>query len=269
MHPAPDFEKIKVRTNIYQRKGAEVLLKTILNRVQKYKGFIYDSLAWRDQSDDPTIDVRVVARSNSRAVCSGCGKRRPGYDRRPERRFEFIPFWGIKVFLVYSPRRVKCPTCGVRVELLPWSVGKHQLTQAYAWHLSRWAKRLSWKETAEAFCTTWYHVFHSVEMAVNWGLNHRDVSDVEAIGIDEIQWRRGHKYLTLVYQIDSGCKRLLWIGQERKEATLNQFFDWFGVERSAKLPYVCSDMWRPYLNVIADKASQAIHDWTGFILWHI
>jgi transposase len=114
-----------------------VLLKTILNRVQKYKGFIYESLAWRDQSDDPTIDVRVVARSNSRAVCSGCGKRRPGYDRRPERRFEFIPFWGIKVFLVYSPRRVKCPTCGVRVELLPWSVGKHQLTQAYAWHLSR------------------------------------------------------------------------------------------------------------------------------------
>ena len=236
-----------------------MLLKTILNRVQKYKGFIYESLAWRDQSDDPTIDVRVVARLNSRAVCSGCGKRRPGYDRRPERRFEFIPFWGIKVFLVYSPRRVKCPTCGVRVELLPWSVGKHQLTQAYAWHLSRWAKRLSWKETAEAFCTTWYHVFHSVEMAVNWGLNHRDVSDVEAIGIDEIQWRRGHKYLTLVYQIDSGCKRLLWIGQERKEATLNQFFDGFGVERSAKLQYVCSDMWRPYLNVIVDKASQAIH----------
>ena len=96
-------------------------------------------------------------------------------------------------------------------------------------------------------------------MAVNWGLNHRAVSDVEAIGIDEIQWRRGHKYLTLVYQIDSGCKRLLWIGQERKEATLNQFFDGLGVERSAKLQYVCSDMWRPYLNVIADKASQAIH----------
>ena len=155
MHSAPGFEKIKVRTNIYQRKGAEVLLKTILNRVQKYKGFIYESLAWRDQSDDPTIDVRVVARSNSRAVCSGCGKRRPGYDTRPERRFEFIPFWGIKVFLVYSARRVKCSTCGVRVERLPWSVGKHQLTQAYAWHLSRWAKRLSWKETAEAFCTTW------------------------------------------------------------------------------------------------------------------
>jgi transposase len=62
-------------------------------------------------------------------------------------------------------------------------------------------------------------------MAVNWGLSHRAVSDVEAIGINEIQWWRGHKYLTLVYQIDSGCKRLLWIGQERKEATLNQFFD--------------------------------------------
>jgi hypothetical protein len=80
-----------VRTNIYQRKGAEVLLKTILNRVQKYKGFIYESLAWRDQSDDPTIDVRVVARSNSRAVCSGCGKRRPGYDRITHIRMALSP----------------------------------------------------------------------------------------------------------------------------------------------------------------------------------
>lgn len=236
-----------------------MLLKTILNRVQKYKGFVYKSVSWDEQSIEPSLEIAVQARSNSRAVCPGCGKRRSGYDKQPARRFEFIPLWGIKVFLIYAARRVNCPQCGILVERLPWAVGKHQLTQTYAWHLSRWAKRLSWKETAEAFSTSWYHVFHSVEMAVNWGLASRNLEGIEAIGVDEIQWRRGHKYLTLVYQIDASCKRLLWIGEERKEDTLIGFFDWFGPERSAQLQFVCSDMWKPYLNVIADKAAQAIH----------
>src|SRR3546814_1109760 len=59
--------------------------------------------------------------------------RSAGYDTLPVRRFEFIPLWGIKVFLVYAPRRVYCRGCGVRVERLPWGAGKHQLTQTYAW----------------------------------------------------------------------------------------------------------------------------------------
>ena len=236
-----------------------MLLKTILNRVQKYKGFVYKSISWNKTLSEPTIDVHVVPRSNSRPRCSGCGQRCSGYDTRTPRRFEFIPFWGIKVFFLYASRRVNCEQCGILVEHLPWAVGKHRLTQAYAWYLSRWAKRLSWEETAQVFSSSWYHVFHSVQMAVNWGLLHRDLTGIEAIGVDEIQWRRGHKYLTLVYQIDSSCKRLLWIGEERKEATLSRFFDWFSVERSEKLQYVCSDMWKPYLKVIADKAPQAIH----------
>ncbi len=51
--------------------------------------------------------------------------------------------------------------------------------------------------------------------AVAWGLVHRELTGVTAFGVDEIQWRRGHHYLTLVYQIDEGCRRLLWIGRER------------------------------------------------------
>ena len=182
----------------------------------------------------------------------------PGYDRLPVRRFEFVPLWGIKVFLVYAPRRVSCPTCGVRVERLPWARGKHRLTDAYAWFLARWARRLSWKEVATVFRASWDSVFRSVEMAVEWGRAHQDLSGIESIGIDEISRQRGHRYLTLVYQIDAHCKRLLWIGKDRKTKTLLGFFRWLGQERSAGLKYVCSDMWKPYLKVIAKKASQAI-----------
>ena len=79
-----------------------------------------------------------------------------------------------------------------------------------------------------------------------------------AIGIDEIS-RRGQKYVTLVYQIDEGAKRLLWIGRERTRKTLLNFFDWFGKERCSELLFVCTDMWKPYLQAIAQKAPAAIN----------
>ena len=234
-------------------------LKTILNRVQKFKSFVYGTICWVEDAKEPTIEAELSSRANSRPICSGCDRKRPGYDRLPIRRFEFIPMWGIKVFFLYAPRRVDCPTCGIRVERMPWSEGKHRLTETYAWFLAGWARRLSWKEVAEAFRTSWDHVFCSVEMAVTWGREQRDLSGIEAIGIDEIQWQRGHKYLTLVYQIDAGCRRLLWIGKKRKVKTLLRFFHWFGKERTKELDYICIDMWKPYLRVIAKKAGHAIH----------
>lgn len=234
-------------------------LKTILNRVQKFNSFVYGAIRWVNEAKEPTVEVELRARANSRAICSGCGHRRPGYDKLPVRRFEFVPLWGIKVFFLYAPRRVECRRCGVKVERMPWAAGKHQLTETYAWFLAGWARRLSWSEVASAFRTTWDHVFSSVEMAVTWGRAHQDLSGIEAIGVDEIAWQRGHKYLTLVYQIDANCRRLLWIGQERKTKTLLRFFRWLGRERTVELRYICSDMWKPYLKVIAKKAGHAIH----------
>ncbi len=234
-------------------------IKTILNRVQKYKSFVYGQVSWVENTSVPTLEVEIISRLNSHPICSDCGSKRPGYDRLPERRFEFIPTWGCKMFFVYSPRRVDCPECGVRVEYMPWVEGKRRLTEAYAWYLAGWAKRLSWKGVAEVFHTTWDHVFCSVERAVNWGREHQDLSGVEAVGVDEIAWKRGHRYLTLVYQIDEHNKRLLWVGEKRTVKTLLKFFRWFGKERSQELKYICSDMWRPYLKVIAKKAGKALN----------
>ncbi len=145
---------------------------------------------------------------------------------------------GHPVFLVYAPRRVACPARGVRVEAMPWASGKGHLTQAYAWFLVRWARRLSGKEVAQVFRTSWDSVFRSVEMAVEWGRAHQDLRGVQAIGIDEIAWKKGHRYLTRVYPIDRHCKRLLWVGAHRRVRTLLKFFRRFGAERSQGLKYL-------------------------------
>ena len=234
-------------------------LKTILNHAYKHQSFVYTDIKLTQDKNQPVLDVTIQPRRNSRPVCSGCGKQRPGYDRLPSRRYEFIPLWGILVYFVYAKRRVHCPDCGVRAEHVPWAEGKRTVTIAYAWFLARWAKRLSWAQVAEAFRTSWYTVYCSVEQAVQWGRMHQDLDGITAIGVDELCWGRWHRYVTVVYQINRDAVRLLWIGEHRKAKTLLRFFRWFGKDRTGQLQYICSDMWRPYLKVIAKKANHAIH----------
>jgi transposase len=233
-------------------------LITILNRCHRFRGFVYRQA--RFSADHKSIEVTVRPRRRSAAVCSRCRRPAPGYDQLPERRFEFIPFWGFLVFLLYSMRRVDCPRCqAVVVEEVPWGDGRRTLTKAYILYLARWARRLSWKETAEAFRTSWDKVFDAVEHVVTFGLTHRRLAPIDAIGVDEIQYSKGHKYLTLVYQIDPGMTRLLWIGRERTIESFQGFFTSIGDELASKIVFVCSDMWQPYLKVIREKCSQALH----------
>ncbi|MEZ6154109.1 MAG: ISL3 family transposase [Pirellulaceae bacterium] len=233
--------------------------KTIFNYVVDYKPFVVHKVELIGEMPN-RIEITMRSRGNGQAMCSGCGQRCAGYDRQPEsRRFEFVPLWQIPVVLLYTMRRVACPQCGIKVERVPWSDGKSRLTTELKWFLAGWARRMSWKEVAACFHVSWDHVYNSVKHAVSWGLSHRDLSGIESIGVDEVQWHRGHKYQTLVYQIDAGRKRLLWLGPDRTAKTLLRFFRFLGKDRSQALRFVCSDMWQAYLKVIAKKAPQAIH----------
>ena len=210
-------------------------------------------------ADAKTIEIEVRPRHGSKARCSGCRRSAPGYDQLAMRRFEFIPIWGFAVMLLYSMRRVQCRHCGVKVEEVPWAQGKHTLCNAYMLFLAHWARKLSWKETARSFQTSWEKVFQAVEYVVQWGLQHRSVEAIRAIGVDEIAYGRGHQYLTLVYQIDAGSQRLLWVGKERTRESFQQFFTLIGKELSEKIEFVCSDMWKPYLDLIKQHCTNALN----------
>jgi transposase len=170
-------------------------LLTILNHCHRFPGFVYQSAEF--SPDKKTIEVRVRPRHGSPAKCSGCNETSPGYDHLGERRFEFIPLWGFLVFFLYRMRRVDCLRCGaVLVEEVPWGSGKHHLTKVYMQFLANWARKLSWKEVAESFQTSWEKVFDSVEYMVQWGLEHRTLGPIFAIGVDEIQYAKGHPRLS-------------------------------------------------------------------------
>ena len=234
-------------------------LKTILNMLEKFKSFVYGKCYFEGKGQKKLLVVEVVARKGARGCCPNCHKPSPGYDRQPTRRYQYVPLWNIPVYFEYTPRRINCKKHGIHVEELPWSTGKEQLTKSYQFFLATWAKRLSWLETARAFKTSWESVYRSVKTVVDYGLKNRDWDNVAQIGVDEIAVFKGHKYLTCVYQLDKGARRLLWCGKDRTTKTMLRFFRAFGKERTERIDYVCSDMWAPYLKVIQKKCVNALN----------
>jgi len=242
-------------------------LKTILNSVTDYKSFVFGKIYSATTEDtDQAVVVEIKPRKNSKPVCSQCSKPCPQYDTMPtDRYFEFVPLWNIAVYFVYRMRRVTCPEHGVMIEGVPWGDGKCTQTIEYRQFLANWARSLSWSETAEKFKTTYGKVFRAVQWIVAWGLLFRDLSEVRTLGVDEVQFRKGHRYVTLVYQLDDGNRRLLGIEKDRDESSLRRFFEKFneGTEgekrRSLLIEFVCSDMLKAYLNEIAVNCPNALN----------
>lgn len=129
-------------------------------------------------------------------------------DTRPVRRFRHVPLWGIPVALRYAPRRVSCPWChGIHVEAMPWVSGKQRMTRALMVTLATWTRWLPWKQVARLFQCAWGTVATAVDEAVAYGLADRDLEGLTHIGIDEISRKRGHVYVTNVYDLER--KRLI------------------------------------------------------------
>jgi len=203
------------------------------------------------------IGIKIVPDYRFNPRCGKCGHPGRYRDSRSERQFKHVPIWGIPVMISYSPRRVFCNHCkGIYVEAIPWAAGKRRLTTAFACYLATWARILPWLEVARLFQCSWGTVASAVDFVVKYGLENRDLSSITHIGIDEISRKKGHQYLTNVYDLKT--KSLLWSGEGRDAETLKQFFNFLGEERASQLQGICCDIWRPYIKVIEEKAPNAV-----------
>jgi transposase len=209
------------------------------------------------------VEVNLVSHPRRKAVCSRCLKPAPGYDQLASRQWQYLPLWHCAVVVHYAPRRVQCPSCGIKVEAMKWAAGKSPYTVPLMHVLARWARRISWKETACIFKVSWDAVYRSVAWLVSYGLIHRQLEDVSAIGVDELHWGKGKgsaNFVTLIYQINAGVRRLLWVGQRRTQQTLDRGL-WELEEMKEGfckgIEVVCSDMWKAFLKVIRERLPQA------------
>ena len=136
--------------------------------MQRFVGFVYREVRMQCDCGKPqSIEIRVEPHAGIHRRCGRCHKPAPGYDCLAERRWLFVPLWGIPTYFCYAPRRVECAEHGVVVEHIPWSDGKRPVTCAMMVFLARWARRLSWLEVARSFQTSWEAVYRSVEWYVD------------------------------------------------------------------------------------------------------
>ena len=230
-----------------------MLVESLVKATVELQGFRVESVTGATSG----LVAVVVADLRFSPRCGQCLEPARYRDTRPVRRFRHVPMWGIPVELRYEPRRVSCPRCaGVHVEAMPWVSGKQRMTRALVVTLATWTRLLPWEQVARLFHCAWGTVATAVEEAVVYGLANRDLEGLTHIGIDEISRKRGHVYVTNVYDLER--KRLVWSGEGRKQETLEAFFDYLGPEKTAALEGICCDMWQPYIDVIKDRAPQAV-----------
>lgn len=210
---------------------------------------------------DSLDDVLVVHVRPARAARSRCGvcRRRSGrYDvGEGRRRWRALDAGATKVFLEADAPRVRCRQHGVVVAHVPWARhgAGHTLAfdQTVAWLATQCSKtavtalmRIAWRTVGAIVARVWADVD-----AVGDRLD-----GLTRIGVDEISYKRGHYYLTVVVDHDTG--RLVWAAPGRDRATLRRFFDQLGPERSAAITHVSADQADWIAEIVAERCPDAV-----------
>ena len=208
----------------------------------------------REERGQLVAEVEAVERRLPRCGCCGRPVRRTkGRTRR--RLWRDLKIRHLPLVIAYTPRRVVCPDCGVRVEGVPRADRWSRVTRSLSAAVAELARRADLTTVAHHYEVNWKTVAGVIRRAVQWGLARRRRKPLRVIGIDEVSRKKGHRYLTLVHDLERG--KVVWVGKDRTRETVEGFFDALGPRRCRNLRAVSMDMCRPYIDTVKARAPQA------------
>jgi len=211
--------------------------------------------------DAEVVVVHVRPQRPRRGRCGRCGARAPWYDNgEGRRRWRSLDLGIMEVFLEADAPRVNCPIHGVTVRQVPWARhgAGHTVVfdQQIAWLATQCSKsaitelmRIAWRTVGAIISRVWNDTSAGLDF----------FADLRRIGIDEISYKRGHKYLTVIVDHDTG--RLVWAAPGKDQATLRIFFDALeasGAGRCAKITHVSADGASWIAQVVAERCPNAV-----------
>ena len=208
--------------------------------------------------DEGVLVASVRPSKGKRNRCGQCPRRCPSYDAGSgRRRWRALDLGSVQVFVEADAPRVTCRDHGVVVASVPWARHDAGHTRAFDEQVAWLATKTSKTAVTELMRVAWRTVGSIIERV--WddteGLFDR-FADLTRIGIDEISYKRGHKYLTVV--VDHGSGRLVWAAPGRDTATLTAFFDALGEDRCALITHVSADGASWIANAVRGKCPNAI-----------
>jgi transposase len=204
------------------------------------------------------VVVHVRPRRRQAGRCGVCGRRRPGYDQGQGRRlWRALDLGTVTAWLAADAPRVACPEHGIVVAAVPWARHGAGHTRFFDDQVAWLAAVCSKTTITQLMRISWRTAGNIVERVCAEQLEGTDMlAGLTRIGIDEISYKKGHKYLVVVVDHDSG--RLVWAAPGRDTATMNAFFDALGPDRSAALTHVSADGADWIASVVAGRAPQAV-----------
>lgn len=162
-----------------------------------------------------------------------------------------------RVYLEFEVRRILCRCCGkVKRERLDFLADNPFYTRRFAWHVGRRCRTSTIKDVAEELHLDWHAVKELDKEYMRVQLERTGVPGPKAIGIDEISIRKGHTYRIVVSDLIR--RRPIWFGgEDRSEASMEQFYDWLGEKKTRGIRLAVMDMWKPFRNATSRRAPQA------------
>jgi transposase len=209
-----------------------------------------------DVDGSVVVAVRLRRREGSR--CGVCGRRAPGYDRgEGRRRWRALDLGATRAFVEADAPRVECRRHGVVVARVPWARHGSWFTREFEQQVAWLATRCSKAAVCELMRISWYTVGRVIErVVVDERARRGDPLDtLRRIGIDELSYRVGQRYITFVVDHDSGL--LVWAREGRDKETVAWFFAELGPERSARIELVSSDMGEWITRAVAERCPRA------------
>lgn len=196
---------------------------------------------------EPTTDI---------PRCGGCGCRvRSVYDRRRPRLWRHLDLAGMSIELRYAPRRVRCRRCGVTTELVPWADPMSWFTHAFEQTVGYLAQMSSKTVVSTMMRIAWATVGAIIGRVVERLLPGDRLDGLTHIGVDELSFRKHHKYVTIV--VDHITGGVIWAREGKNADTLLAFFRELGPTRCDRLEAVTIDMSQAYISAVSEAAKNA------------
>jgi transposase len=208
------------------------------------------------------VDVWVEHARDQRWGCPECAAELALYDHAEERSWRHLDSCQFMTYLRARPPRVKCETHGVKQVKLPWAEPRSRFTAMFERLAIDVLKEMSVSGACELLRISWDEAWHLQERAVARGKARKQPKALTHIGVDEKAVAKGHTYMTVVCDLNTGTVE--YLGEERKQASLDAFFTELTPERCARIEAVAMDMWDPFrqsvLAHVPDGESKIVYD---------
>jgi len=191
-----------------------------IGKLLKLKGLLVVNLAFRKGGN---LDIAVKPYKNG-CRCQACGRRGKVVRTCPEpRRWRDIPVGGWTIWLLYYPREILCPTHGRGLEAIPWAEGYARVTYRHEYVMLRYCQLMTQKAAAELLHIPASTLSDQLHRAIERIRSGHRVRGLKTLGVDEIAYSKGHKYATLVYDLDRSV--VVWVGEGKGRETIDKFFN--------------------------------------------